>query len=285
MAERTKANAGANEDADISKIVDGINARNECGQKIIETAQRMLNIMIVGARRRTGSSRGTHHDFEVLVQITPRLTVWRKIEHKGGKTIMPIKEGEKPWAAGIQFYNGGCEKFAFTKIYAKLWYDKLIASEVLKNKFNIKAPIPTFEDWFALDCKTQGEPKTAFGKEMKAVYRSYDKRPVLEEERREIVDTFSVTEENTRELMAEVLTIANGVLKEKEMWLTIRGNLDGDFNCAWYPNFTLSKINSVTLQKGLDIRFEFHCEGLDPFHGHLRWGSSQGISNLRMDLK
>lgn len=285
MAERTKANAGANEDADIGKIVDGINSRNACGQKLIETAQRMLNIVIIGARCRTGSSRGTHYDFEALVQITPKISVWRKIEHKGGKDLSPIKDEEKPWAAGIQFYNGGCEKFAFTKIYAKLWYDKLIASDVLKNKFNIKAPIPTFEDWFTLDCKTQGEPKTAFGKEMKAVYRSHATRPLLELERRLIVDAFDITEEDKQGLITEVLGIANDVLKEKEFWLTIRGNLDGDFNCAWYPSFTISKINSVILQKGRDILFEFHCEGLDPFHGHLRWGSSQGISNLRMDLK
>ena len=82
-----------------------------------------------------------------------------------------------------------------------------------------------------------------------------------------------------------MLPIANQALEQKDYWLTIYGDLNGNFHCAWFPQFVIKTINEVIITKNKDIEMEFNCSEEFTFRGILRWGYGAGFSNLRLDLK
>lgn len=278
---RDRNTAAANEAKDIQAIILAINTRTPAGVKICAAFQDRFGVEITAARARTGSSRGTHYDFEVEVA-----GVWRKIEHKGGKAYRLPSLDDAPWKAGVQFHNGGCEKYSLARKYARIWYDIHIQSGSLVEEFGISAAIPGFDEWFENDCRVQADPRTLFGKELKQkVRRARGSTASLREKRAAVLDALDIGEEDKATLIAEVLPIANHALGQKEYWLSIHGSLAGDFHAVWYPSFTIETIQEVRLKKKLDVEIEFVCADNFVFKGILRWGKGAGFSCLRVDLK
>jgi len=286
---RSKKRAAANEDLDIKSIINGIKTKNGCGPKImLSFIEKFPGKEIIGARARTGHSRGTHYDFEIEIRDIGSKAEgeWKHVEHKGSKKYSPIKETDKPWNAGVQFYNGGAEKYSLALKYAHEWYNMYIGSNKLKEEFSISAPIPTFTEWFKGDVKAQDKPKTAFGKELKEKVRAKrGAKSSLLAERKAVNESLNITEEDKKTLIKEVLPIANQALEQKDYWLTIYGDLNGNFHCAWFPQFVIKTINEVIITKNKDIEMEFNCSEEFTFRGILRWGYGAGFSNLRLDLK
>jgi len=286
MSTRTKENAAENEGEDIAFIVAAIHMKNQTGQRFLTTFKEKFGSDILDARMRRGS-RKTHYDFDILVRFPNGEELWKHVEHKGSKTFRAIKDDEKPWTAGVQFHNGGCDKYSIAKSYAKVHYDTHLASGSLKNTFGIVAPTPSFDDWFKKDCCVQADPRSAFGKELKQKVRAIrGPRSSLLDERQPVIEALNITDDDKQELIKEVLPIANHALEQKDYWLTICGNLeDGNFNLAWSPKFTIGTINEVTITKEKDIWFEFKCSDDFTFGGILRWGKGAGFSCLRVDLR
>jgi hypothetical protein len=189
--------------------------------------------------------------------------------------------------AGVQFHNGGCDKYSIAKAYAKKHYELYISSGSLKKTFDITEATPSFEDWFKLDCCVQDDPRTPFGKQLKEKVRAArGPRSSLLKEREPVISTLDITDDVKQQLIKEVLPIANHALDQKDYWLTICGSLDDNkFNLAWNPKFTIGKINAVVVTKKKDIKFEFKCSDDFSFGGILRWGKGAGFSCLRIDLK
>jgi len=279
---RSKDTAAADEDLDIRNIIASINAKDATGMKIIDSFKQKFDLDVLGARERQGASRSTHYDFEINVGGN-----WKRVEHKGSQQYRPIGDAETPWKAGVQFHNGGCEKYSIAKKYAEDWYNMYIKSNKLKEEFGLTVPTPSFEDWFNKDCKVQGDPKTSFGDQLKKKVRAErGPRTSLLEKRAAVLAGLDFTDAVKTTLIQEVLPIANHALEQKDYWLTIHGNItSGNFYCAWYPNFTISGIQDVIVKKNLDIEFEFRCAEDFKFNGILRWGKGAGFSCLRIDLK
>jgi hypothetical protein len=286
MSQRTRENAGSNETKDIASIINHIHNKTAVGLRFMNQFKTTLGNELLNARVRKGSNRGTHYDFEVLVRYNDGREEWKRVEHKGSATKREFAAGEKPWEAGVQWFNGGCEKFPLCKKYAKVWYDMYIASGELKKAFALNATQPTFEEWFASDCKAQDNPKTVFGKELKANVRKVrgDKASLLE--KREAVNAaLEITEEDKKELISVIQGLATNIMNEKEIWLTVLGPLDGDFTFQWYGSISFPPITSVEVSKEKDIKFKFQCGDEITFDGILRWGRGAGFSNLRLDAK
>jgi hypothetical protein len=278
---RSREAAAANETKDIECIIAAINNRTPTGCRIIAAFKDKFGIEITAARRRSGSSRGTHYDFEV--EIDGR---WKRVEHKGGRLYRLPGSDDVPWKAGVQFYNGGCEKFSVARKYARTWYDKYIASGTLREEFGLTSPTPPFEEWFEKDCRTQDNPKTAFGIELKAKVRELrGPKASLLEKRAAVLNALEFTEEDKVILIAEAMAITKDVLAQKELWLSIHGNLEGDFHAVWYPQFTIDSIVEVKVEKALDLHITFVCSDGFKFRAILRWGKGAGFSCLRIDLK
>lgn len=286
MSTRTKATAAVNEAKDIAFIITALHTKNGVGQRFVDSFREKFGHEILDARVREGSNRGTHYDFDILVRSST-CDSWKHVEHKGSKSFRPIKFDEKPWTAGVQFHNGGCEKYSLAKAYARVHYDTHIASDYLKNTFGLTTATPPFEDWFKQDCCVQDDPRSAFGKELKEKVRAIrGPRSSLLNEREPVVNALEFTDDVKQQLIKEVLPIANHALEQKDYWLTICGNLeDGNFNLAWNPKFTIGAIRDVVVTKKKDIMFEFKCSDDFTFGGILRWGKGAGFSCLRVDLK
>ena len=277
---RTKSNAAYNEAKDIAYIIHSINNKESAGIKIIESFKHKFGLEISEARERKGSSRSVHYDFDVHVDGVG----WKHIEHKGSKKFTPIHQDDLPWKSGVQFHNGGCEKYSITLDYAKLWYTIHISSGSLKKIWNIEAPIPTFEEFWK-DCRSQGDPLSEFQKELKRKVRSKHPKKSLLEERRPVIEQLVWDDKTIEILKNEVSTIANDILNEKDYWLTIHGDLTTNFHVAWYPKYTITNILQIDIIRKKDITFLLKFEGGLSFNPILRWGKGSGFSCLRLDLK
>lgn len=278
MIRRIKSQAAQNEARDIQYIIQSINDRNNAGIKIIESFREKFGVDILEARKRIGTSRGVHYDFDVRIDGLG----WKHVEHKGSQKFESINPESVPWKAGVQFYNGGCEKYSVALEYAKLWYEIHILSSSLKTKWGVEKPIPTFKEFWK-DCCAQNDPTSSFQKELKARVRIVQSS--LLDERRPVIEKLDFDEKTLQTLKEEVSNIANEVLDQKDYWLVVHGNLETEFNVAWYPKYVITKINEVEVEKGKDIKFKFKCEGGSSFGGILRWGKGSGFSCLRVDLK
>jgi hypothetical protein len=281
MASRTRDLAGVSEVEDINTIIYSINNPTPLGLKIMTAFRERHGKEITSARARPGTNRGTHYDFEILVGGR-----WMKVEHKGSIINTPIPETNTVCKSGVQFHNGGCNLYTLPEKYAKIWYDMYISSGTLKQEFTLAAALPSFTDWYEKDCKTQGNPKTPFGIELKKKVRELGgPRTSLLEKRRAVNTAFEMTHEDQHLLKEQVLARANSVLAEKDYWLEIRGLLSSDCHIRWWPKYTITNIHEVIVKKHNDIKIEFHCEDNFIFHAYLRWGKGAGFSNLRFDLR
>jgi hypothetical protein len=282
LSKRTKANAHKQEKLDIAAIVAAIHGRTVAGLKLIDTFRIATGgLEILDARGRKGGNRNTHYDFEILVD-----GAWRKVEHKGSAACVPVDPSDTPWAAGVQFHNGGCEKYTISRNYTRVWYDMYVGSGRLKTVWGLTSEIPSYEEWYTNDAKVQGDPKTAFGQELKrAVRKERGERGSLLELREEVNAALTPTEEELRLFGEEALAELRGALAEKEFWLTIHGDPAGEFHCRWWPQFTLGEIERVSLRKEKDLFFDFVCVDGMRFSCLLRWGKGAGFSNVRMDAR
>ena len=290
---RTKSKAKSNEDKDVSAVIDLLNTPESAkGQEMRVAFEALFGQAIIGAARQKtmlqekqtrGGGRSTHYDF--VVQLADGTE--RTVEHKGSRDKKPIDLSLPPWTGGVQFYNGGMEKYRFARKYAREWHQKFIASGVLSERYGLTSPLPSEEEWIVKDAKAQDKPKTAFGKELKTVYQSRDgcEKKSLRAERDEFVEGFEWSEEDVTHLAEDVFPLIQSSFAEKDVWLQIAGSVEsGDFYFAWREPLRIQAVERITIKKNKDIEFDVECGGL-VVHGILRWGYGAGFSNLRIDLK
>jgi len=280
----SKKNNGKNEIQNIELIINHLNQKTNLGKKLIKKLQDELDIIFKKAINREGN-RKSHYDF-IIVDTNDKEY---QIEHKGSYKFKRISTQDKPWKSGVQFLNGGAEKFNICRLYAKLWYDEYIISGFLSNIYNIESPIPTFNTWYKSDCCCQGEPKTSFGKELKFNFRKEYGSTSLLDLRKKINILFLEKYEKDKNIQdtfkEELDTIVRHVLKEKHLWIQINGNLNTeDVSFQWYKNISYNKITDIKISYKTDININVKTDEFN-FNSILRWGKGAGFSNLRIDSK
>ena len=278
---RSKSKAKENEAADVKTIVDALNNTHTVqGIKLLNAFKQEFGIDIECARQTQGAGgHSNHYDFEIKVG-----GLWYKVEHKGTITYKEIDVNDVPWECGVQFHNGHIDKYTIGHRYARLWYDRYIASGSISRKYGIISPIPDYKTWFIKDAKCQKDPSTPFGLELRSKFRGDGKTGGCRDERDEMTQDFKLSESDIELFKEEILSIAQNSLKEKEYWLQINGDINGEFYCKWSRQLSITTITDVTQIKSKDIQFEFSTDMGFPIKAKLRWGKGQGLSNLRIDL-
>lgn len=284
-AARTKSEAKKNEEADVKAIVEALNnPQTAHGAQLRAAFKSKFGQDIEAARQPQGAGgRSKHYDFEVQVA-----GAWRKVEHKGAKTYKGFDSDLPPWTGGVQFYNGTGKTYTLGRLYARQWYDRYIASGTLSRKYNITAAAPDYETWFAKDAMKQGDPTTPFGKELRSKFRG-EGAPHLGggcfDERDEMARDLTLSDADMETVKAEVLAIAQSVLREKDYWLQINGDVNSRFCCKWSPPLKITTITGVKRVPCSDVLLEFTTDMGFPIRAMLRWGKGQGLSNIRIDLR
>jgi len=291
--EKTKDKAKENEEKDVSALIDLLNTTESSkGQEMRAAFEAQFGQSIISASRTKkatkqikGGGRSIHYDF--VVQLADGTE--RTVEHKGSSENKEIDLLLPPWTGGVQFYNGGMEKYRFAQHYAREWYHKFIASGILSERYGLTSPIPTLEQWIAKDAKIQSDPKTPFGKELKSVVRARNvnnKEKSLNAERDEFVQGFTWSDEDEKQLKEDLLPLIQSSLADKDVWLQIGGTVEnGDFHFAWRNPICVQTVERITIKKIKDITFDVECDGGFVLHPILRWGKGAGFSNIRIDLK
>jgi hypothetical protein len=298
---RSKALAKKNEERDIEWIVDRLN--HPSGEDLRRLyAHAFPGRVLLAARafnpqeKKKAGSRSVHHDFEISVQDERSLSVqdgrslpqWLKVEHKGSTVFKPLDDEMPPWTGGVQFFNGGMEKYRLCRRYAEAWYARYISSGFLSREYGLEEPIPSCEEWIQRDARVQGDPKTAFGKALKRAVRASGQESLIAL-RDEFVPEFmaSLTPTDEEELLEDVTPILRDSFAQKEVWLQIAGDVATEhFHARWSPALSLQRVTGVRwgpMKKDITGWIESDC--IYPIRFILRWGKGAGFSNLRLDLK
>jgi len=293
---RGKALNKKNEEHDITLLLNTINdpLKGETLRTSFQSSFPEWEVM--GARqsdptgKEKAGSRGTHYDFQIHVRhpITHPQGTWWKVEHKGSQSYHPIDASLPPWTGGVQFFNGGMEKYRITMKYAIQWYEMYIASGYLTREYDLSAyPIPTLEEWIKQDAKVQGDPKTPFGKALKLSVRKRGLSSLLAL-RDEFVKAFvdRLTEQDECELAEDILPIIQSSFQQKDVWLQVAGNVSsGIYHTRWSPALRIQCIRRVRFVQKKDVMVELDTDCAHPIQCILRWGKGAGFSNLRLDIK
>jgi hypothetical protein len=299
---RSKSFTKVNEDRDIECLMRLISDGN--GMYLHRQFQHAFpGKSIVGVRRSESSSeekgkgkgkgkaggRSAHYDFQVeVLDEETGITQWRCVEHKGSALYKPIDEALPPWTGGVQFFNGGMEKYRLCRKYAEQWYERFIGSGFLTREYGLEGiPVPSLEEWIARDAKVQGDPKTAFGIALKRAVRRGGKES-LRDLRDQFVPDFvaGLTEADEAQLIEDVFPMLQASLAQKDVWLQVAGDVqNGRFHCRWSPSLSVSSITGVRFSGKKDVTGEFITDCSWPIRFILRWGKGAGFSNLRLDLK
>lgn len=293
---RTKGRAKKNEEYDLQAIIRFLNDPSSSkGIEMRYAFQAAFPDWEIVETRSVGGGRGQHYDFQILVaHAETGEQVWWNVEHKGSQKGH-YREGLPPWDGGVQFLNAGMEKFSISDEYARFWYERFIVSGRLREEFKIDDDImtPDYETWRNRDAKIQGDPKTPFGKALKANVRAVlGEKASLLAHRDEFVPLFIKHIQTERPelidlLKEEILEIAKKTFEQKDVWLQIFGNIDGDFDFKWSPKLDISEITEISFDKNTKTDFTGNVvsDCAYPITFIIRWGKGAGFSNLRVDLK
>lgn len=286
---RTKALAKSNEEQDIARLIDILNGPSGELHRLYNKA--FPGQEIVGARasdpadKKKAGGRSAHYDFQILVR-TLEEEKWIRVEHKGSQGCKPINEEQPPWTGGVQFFNGGMEKYRLCHRYAEEWYARYIGSGFLSQEYEIKEAIPSCEEWIKRDARVQGDPKTAWGVALKRAVRRRG-----QESLRDLRDAFvpnfvaGLSTEDHDAFLEDVTPILRASLGQKEVWLQIAGNIEQTYHARWSPALVLGDVIDVQILGEKDVTGCISSDCAHPIRFILRWGKGAGFSNLRLDLK
>lgn len=293
---RSKKNSKNNEEYDILKIISFINEKCYIGTRIVQSFEECFVDFKILKAMNSGGRRRDHYDFNIIVEdLNTKLQHAWTVEHKG--TQKKESNGNPPWKGGVQFYNGGMEKFTIAEEYAKFWYDTFISSGRLREEFDIPRDIqtPDYITWRNNDAKVQGNPKTLFGIALKKNARDkLGHNKSLLSHRNEFVPLFinlikTKKPEILETLKVEILEISKKILDQKDAWLEINGNIDSNipFTFKWTKKLTITQITSIFVDEESKTDFTGKVESDLGYQIKfiIRWGKGAGFSNLRMDLK
>jgi hypothetical protein len=302
VKEIKKSKNGKNEAITLIDIKHHINERTPSGIRLIENLSteyniNILNIDIVGGR-------GKHYDLIIHSDELDenKVNIMYKVEFKGSHKIKKIDVKLPPWYNGVQFYNGDPKPFTICRDYSKKWYDKFIGSGVLKEQYDLLEEIPNYDIW-KKDAYRQGKNVTPFMIEFKKIYKDkHGPQKSMLEERKDFnakfMETYGIDPGYLEILKEEINPIYKKIMRDKEYWLQIAGDINTNFEFKWTLGMAvIPDISKVTLKK-LTSDIKFHCECFKScdcihdcqclpftFEAHLRWGYGQGFSNLRLDFK
>ena len=296
-ADRTRRTAGSNERYDIAAIIHHINNDTPFGQRLKSSFHDFFHKNIVSAREPTKTqNRRRHYDIELVLEDDSIICV----EHKGCKNNKPIPDSQRPWDAGVQFYNGTGSKFAMAHLYAQKWFEAYIEPNVFSKEYGITADTPTYDTW-SEDAFRQKPPKCSYVQQFKSNYRrkhGSGKSPL--HLRTAFNPLFTHTLNSNPDIVKKTIGDCEKYTKEslkvKDAWLTVHGNaITGEAHIKWFKPFQVKEIKSFEYddtKSDLEWNIEaiaYYKDNPDEtftlkYKAKLRWGSGCGYTNIRVDL-
>jgi hypothetical protein len=209
----------------------------------------------------------------------------KKCEVKESNT-MSVNKWKNPWEGGVQLLNGTSKGFRICNFYAKEWYLQTIANSLLKNTFELKSNIPTYEEWLEKDAGPQYkvENLTHFSLELKNTckkYKSKDKK--LKEIKNEFVKNLKLPETTSNEFIDDINQQIKAKLDIKDCYLSIYKNEVKIWDKIEIP--TIDKSNIHRDEKLVDLVYKINKPELKMNEIRVRWQNRVGIANISVQCK
>ena len=199
---------------------------------------------------------------------------------------LPVHKWKTPWEGGVQLLNGTGKGFRICNFYAKEWYNQTIANSILTNTFELKADIPTYEEWLEKDAGPQYkvENLTQFSLELKnscKKYKSKDKK--LKEIKNEFVKKLQIPETIIDEFIDDINQQIKSKLDVKECYLSIYKNEVKIWDKIEIP--TINKSNIQRNENLVDLVYKINKPELKIDEIRIRWQNRVGIANISVQCK
>lgn len=291
--------AKKDEEIRLKLICDNVNNNTATGIKIKEDYKKKFNKEI--KKMEVYAKLKDHYD----ILITHTDGSKKKCEQKGTKTFYSnLNEIKKPWQYSVQIFNGIGDHYKVGRIYSRLWYNHNVYPDEVKEKYNIKTPIPSYEEW-SKDAFKCGDPKTDYGIELKKKFRethgpktsmnsylsvngfipnNFDYRKSVKKEFKDLY-----TDKIKKIFIKEVQEKFNTFYKDKECYLQTTGDIQTDkFSFKWFDKIEIPKVTDIIMKdNSLDVEFDIIKESKDNINYSLilRFGKGAGFTNIRIDTK
>jgi len=272
-------------------ITDSFNNNTEFGKELKETfytqfGKRITNVEHLGNNK-------DHYDMRFTMDDGTTMSC----EEKGNSNSTKLsKDGGSPWEQSIQRANIPGNQITMCKVFSRLWYDKVVCNNSIREDLNMTSEIPEYEIW-EKDAFRAGDPKTDYGKELKEKYRKkYGTKSSMNgkknspyDYRKDVVSLLEFSEEDKITLINEVQLKLDSLMIQKDCWLQTIGMIP-NLKFKWFNHIGSPKIIKVEKKIGtLDSQFIFTTQdetgGLNTFGTILRFGKGTGYSNIRMDIR
>ena len=273
-------------------ITDSFNNNNtDFGKELIETFY-----IKFGKNIKNVEHLGNNKDHYDMLFTLDNGTVM-SCEEKGNSNSTKISENDSsPWAQSIQRANIPGNQITQCKVLARLWYEKVICKNIIREDLGMTSEIPDYETWIK-DAFRAGDPKTEYVKELKEKYRNkYGAKCSMNgknnspyDYRQDVVPFLEFTEEDKITLINEVQHKLDYVMSEKDCWLQTVGTIP-NLKYKWFNHIGSPKIIKVEKKIGtLDTQFVFTTQDdngvLKTFDTIIRFGKGTGYTNIRMDIR
>ena len=221
-----------------------------------------------------------------------------KCEEKGNSNSTKLsKDGSSPWEQSVQRANIPGNQITMCKVFTRLWYDKVVCNNSIREDLDITSEIPEYEIW-EKDAFRAGDPKTDYVKELKEKYRrKYGAKSSMNgftktspyDYRQDVVPLLEFNEEDKITLINEIQIKLDSIMSEKDCWLQTIGTIP-NLKFKWFNHIGSPKIIKVEKKTGtLDTQFIFTTQDatgvVKTFETILRFGKGTGFTNIRMDIR
>jgi len=298
-SKKTKDTNKKDEEKRLKLISENVNNNTAIGIKIKEAYTKEFNKEI--KKMKVTAKLSDHYDILIIHTDGSK----KKCEEKGTKKYHKnINNIDKPWQYSVQIFNGIGNHYKIGRMYSRIWYNHNIFPGEVREKYDIQAPIPTYENWSKKDAFKCGEPVTDYGIELKKNFRKihgpktsmngvskkgftpnkFDYRKSVIKELKDLY-----TDKIKKIFIREVQEKFNIFYKDKECYLQTTGDIETDkFNFKWYDKIEIPKVTDIIIKDGsTDLKFDITKESNDniKYSLILRFGGGSGFTNLRIDTK
>ena len=302
-----KSGNGEDESKRLKWIVNEINAKTEWGIKFRKDYYEFYEKEIDQVKLKNTNK--SHYDL-LFIHIDGTI----RCEEKGNKEIYDLYKSKTPWEKAVQRLNGKPTDFIICKLFAKIWYDKIVCNDDINSLIGNNIPSPPFEEWFEKDCKPMANPKTLWGINNKKLIKdkwkngnkdiSLNRKNGVPIDGRDLIHEDFIKKFNSKNhinysnsgtlftdtkqlLKCQIQRELNDIMKEKDIWITTCG-ITPNIKYRFWNKFNSEEIVNIDLTHSKGSDYIIKCltkENKKDFDCYLRWGKGCGFSNLRFDIR
>lgn len=230
---------------------------------------------------------GLHYDMVFVLSNGERFRIEVKTSLKKKCGTNPLK----PWEVAVQGFNGLGKNFPLAQKYADMWYDLYIKSGYVNREFGLSSEIPTKSVWLKTLAFKFDKKRGDWGGELYNVLKTNAEKQklmnkVIKPQFTKVFNDYIRNNSDDDGMMKATRIAIKTMVEEKDAWLCISGDINGDYTYAWYPKLPNPNVVDMTPSDGGkdDVEIRIVSDNFPDLTMKIRWRNRIGMQNISCDL-